>query len=312
MVVDREGKIVRAWGDPDRVVYPRSAVKPLQALALVETGAADAFDVTEAELALASGSHGGTPEHTGVAGRWLERLGLGLQDLTCGNQQPLDEDAARDLAKAGQTPGPLHNNCSGKHLGFLTAARHLGEPVAGYAEPGHPAQERVARILSDMGGAALAQAPRGTDGCGIPVLGMPLTAMARALASMADPGGLGKERAVACRRITAAVAAHPVLVAGPGRFDTVALAAAKGQFSVKTGAEGMYGAILPGPGLGVALKIDDGAKRAAEVAMAAILKRLGALDAAAETALAGFLETPVFNAKNERIGSIHMADSWAD
>ena len=311
VVMDRQGKVVHAWGDPDRVVYPRSAIKPVQALALIETGAADAFHVTDAELALATASHAGTPEHVSAVSNWLQRIGLGPDDLECGGHEPLDPDAAKDLVRTGEDFGPVHNNCSGKHAGFLTTAKHLAEPTAGYSKPGHPVQERLKTLLAEMGGADLTRAPEGTDGCGIPVFGMPLAAVALALARMAGPETLDDRRAAAAKRIIAAMMAHPFLAAGPDRFDTIAMQAAPGRFAVKTGAEGMYGAILPGPGLGVALKIDDGAKRASEVAMAAILEFLGVLDEKAAGALEPFLETPVTNAREEPVGQIRMAKGWA-
>ena len=311
VVMDRQGKVVHAWGDPDRVVYPRSAIKPVQALALIETGAADAFHVTDAELALATASHAGTPEHVSAVSNWLQRIGLGPDDLECGGHEPLDPDAAKGLVRTGEDFGPVHNNCSGKHAGFLTTAKHLAEPTAGYSKPGHPVQERLKTLLAEMGGADLTRAPEGTDGCGIPVFGMPLAAVALALARMAGPETLDDRRAAAAKRIIAAMMAHPFLAAGPDRFDTIAMQAAPGRFAVKTGAEGMYGAILPGPGLGVALKIDDGAKRASQVAMAAILEFLGVLDEKAAGALEPFLETPVTNAREEPVGQIRMAKGWA-
>ncbi len=312
VVMDAVGKTIHAWGDPDRVVYPRSAIKPLQALALVETGAAGAFDVTDQELALACASHSGMPEHTKIAGRWLERLGLGPDDLECGAHKPLDPGAAKAMIRSGETPGPLHNTCSGKHAGMLTTAKHMNEPVSGYTAPGHPVQEWLRALLTEMGGADLTRAPEGTDGCGIPVLGQPLSAMALALARMADPKGLDDGRAGACRRIVGAMTAHPFLVAGPGRFDTIAMEAAKAKFAVKAGAEGVYGAILPELGLGVALKIDDGAKRAAEVVMAAILDHLGLLDADAAKGMGKYLDAAVMNSPGNRVGSIRMQDGWAD
>lgn len=310
VVMDAGGRRVHAWGDGARIVYPRSSIKPLQALVLVETGAAEAFKLTDRELALASASHSGFPEHTEAVARWLERVGLSSGDLECGAHEPMDADAARALAAAGETPGPLHNNCSGKHTGFLTTAKHLGEPVAGYSGPGHPAQQRMAAMLAEMGDCDLSEAPLGTDGCGIPVMGLPLASMALALARMADPEGLPPERQAAVKRITAAMTANPRLVAGPGRFDTVAMEAGAETFIVKGGAEGMHGAILPGLGLGIALKIDDGAKRAAEVAMAAILGFLGQWDAAAETAMAAFLDAPVTNARGDTVGAVRMAEGW--
>lgn len=311
VVMDAKGKAVHAWGEIERIVCPRSAIKPLQALAVVETGAAEAFAVTDAELALASASHGGQAEHTDAVLAWLERIGLGADDLECGAHEPLDAETAKAKVRAGESSGAADNNCSGKHAGMLTTAKHLGEETAGYTRPGHPVQQRLRAILTDMGGADLSQAPEGTDGCGIPVFGMPLSAMARAMARMADTGSLEAGRAEAAGRIVAAMMSNPLLVGGRGRFDTVAMEAANGVFAVKTGAEGMHGAILPGLGLGVAVKIDDGARRATQVAMAAILDHLGVLDEEAKTALAGFLETPVLNARGERVGEIRMAKGWA-
>ena len=311
VVVDADGGILHAWGDQDRVVYPRSAIKPLQTLVLIETGAADAYQLTDAELALASASHGATSEHVDGIGAWLKRIGLGPEDLECGGHDPTDADAAKALFRAGKEPGRIHNNCSGKHTGFLCTALHMGEPTKGYLNPGHPVQDRLFAMLGEMGGADLSQAPRGVDGCGIPVFGMPLSAMARAMARMADTGGLEAGRVEAAGRIVTAMMSNPLLVSGRGRFDTIAMEAANGAFAVKTGAEGVHGAILPELGLGVAVKIDDGARRAAQVAMAAILDYLGVLDGEAKVALAGFLETPVLNEKGERVGEIRMAPDWA-
>ena len=311
VVMDAKGNAVHAWGEIERIVYPRSAIKPLQALAVVETGAADAFAVTDAELALASASHCGQPQHMDVVLAWLERIGLGADDLECGAHEPLDPETAKARVRAGESPGPADNNCSGKHAGMLTTAKHLGEETAGYTRPGHPVQQRLRAILTDIGGADLSQAPEGTDGCGIPVFGMPLPAMARAMARMADTGGLEAGRAEAAGRIVAAMMSNPFLVSGRGRFDTIAMEAANGAFAVKTGAEGVHGAILPELRLGGAVKIDDGARRAAQVAMAAILDYLGVLDGEAKVALAGFLETPVLNEKGERVGEIRMAPDWA-
>lgn len=307
LVMDADGKPLYAWGDVGRLVYPRSTIKPLQTLALIETGAAERFAVSDAELALASASHGGTPAHTGAVAGWLARLGLDERDLECGAHPPLDEQAAHALARAGRAPGPVHNNCSGKHAGFLTTARYKDEPTAGYVKPGHPVQQRMVEILTHMGDADIARAPSGVDGCGIPVYGMALEVLARALARMADGNRLPAGRAEAAKRVFAAMTANPMLVGGTGRFDTRAIEAGAGAFAVKGGAEGVHGAIVPKLGLGMALKVDDGAKRAAEVATAAILNLLGVLpDAAAEP----FLESPVINAAGDRVGVVRMKEGW--
>ncbi len=307
VVMDAAGKRPHAWGDTGQLVYPRSAIKPVQTLALIESGAAERFAISDAEIALASASHNGTPAHTEAVAAWLVRIGLSERDLVCGAHPPMDEDAARALVRAGQTPGPLCNNCSGKHAGFLTTARHMGEPTAGYVKPGHPVQQRLKGLLGEMGGADLARAPTGVDGCGIPVYGMTLAALARALARMADGERLDAARNQASKRIVAAMTANPLLVAGRGRFDTRAMQAGAGAFVAKGGAEGVQVAIVPGLGLGVAVKVEDGAKRAAEVAMAAILNLLGVLpDGLAKP----FLEAPVVNAAGDPVGVVRMARDW--
>ena len=303
-VADAGGAIVAAWGDGGRAVYPRSAVKPLQALPLIETGAAEGFALSDAEIALACASHNGEPEHVAGVAAWLERVGLTADDLECGAHAPIGKEAALARVRAGDAPSALTNNCSGKHAGFLTTARHLGEETAGYIEPGHAVQRRVAETLADMTGCDLAAAPMATDGCGIPTIAMPLAAVARAMARLAAPESLAPARAAAARRVVAAMTAHPGLVAGRGRYDTVVMEAGRGAFVVHSAAEGVHSAILPRLGLGCALKIEDGATRAAEVAMTALLRHLGALDDGAEAEMADYLERPLINWSGKRVGVI--------
>ena len=311
-VVDADGELKAAWGEVGRAVYPRSAAKPVQALPLLETGAAERFQMTEKELALACASHSGEAIHTGAVAGWLERIGLGVGALQCGSQAPRDAETLNAMRRAGAAPSALHHNCSGKHAGFLTTAVHLGEATAGYLGPGHPVQQRVARALAEMGACDLEHGPPGVDGCGIPVFAMPLAALARAMARLAAPRGLPSARAAAARRVIAAMTAEPSLVAGRGRFDTLVMAAAAGAVAVKTGAEGVHVAALPEAGLGVALKIDDGARRAAEVAMAAILGHLGVLEGGALAALSALAEPPVLNDAGARVGTVRAAAGWLD
>lgn len=308
-VVARDsGEIVASWGDPGRPTYPRSAIKPVQALPLIETGAADRFRLSLCEIALAAASHGGEPVHVDLARAWLDRIGLGAGDLECGAHRPMDEAAADALVKQEREATQLHNNCSGKHLGFLTAAVHLGESTHGYIRPDHPAQRRMLAAVAELTGADVVNAPRGIDGCGIPVVALPLAAVAVAFARMAAPDRLQPARAEACRRIVAAMAQNPYLVGGRDRFDTKAMQALGGRLALKGGAEGVQGAILPDLGLGLALKAEDGAKRAANVAMAWLLKRVGALDGAGEAALAGYLDSPVLNAAGVPVGRVRVRE----
>ena len=309
-VVRVDGTIVAQWGDIEAPVYPRSAIKPIQALALVESGAAERFSLGAEALALACASHTGEPCHAAAVGGWLERLGLGAEALRCATQIPRDEASANAMVLAGARPTALHHTCSGKHAGMLTTALHMNEPIAGYLEPGHPVQRRVGRILAEMGGCDLTDAPLGVDGCGIPTIAMPLAAVALAVARLAAPEGLAPKRAAAARRLFAAMTDHAYMVAGRGRFDTIAMQAGGGAFAVKTGAEGVHVAAVPGKGLGIALKIDDGAGRAAEVAMAALLQHLGALDDGTRAALAPYLDAPVHNNAGLRVGTIRAAAGW--
>lgn len=309
-VVDAPGAVVAAWGDVAGAIYPRSAVKPLQALALVESDAADAFGLGDAELALACASHAGTPAHVERIARWLDRLGVSPDALACGPHPPFDEAAAEALARSGRAPTRLHNNCSGKHAGFLAAARHLGAPAEGYESPDHPVQRRVRETLATMAGTDVG--PVAVDGCGVPTFALPLSGLARAFARLADPSGLAPGRAAACRRLVAAMAAQPDLAGGAGRFDTEAIRAAAGALVVKGGAEGLMAAAVPGLGLGIALKVDDGAKRAAECAMATLLLRFADLDARAREAAAEWADAPVHATTGAVVGRVRPAPGWPD
>ncbi len=309
-IVDADGRAVETLGDVERPVYARSAVKPLQALPLIETGAADALEVTDEELALACASHGGETRHVDLVGAWLKRLGLSAQDLECGAHAPSHAAAAKALYAAGAEPTPLHNNCSGKHTGMLATCRHLGEATRGYIKFEHPEQQRVARALSEMTGVDIAAAPRGIDGCGLPQYGIPLKSLARAFAKFAAPDSLAPARREACRRIAAAMTAHPFLLAGTGRFCTRAIEISAGKALVKTGAEGVYIAALPGEGIGIALKIEDGAARAAEVAMAALLLRYAGLDAAQTASFQALLKPPINNVAGLAVGGIRPAPGF--
>jgi len=306
-IVDSEGDVIAAQGDIDRPVYARSAIKPLQALPLIETGAADSWTVSTVELAIACASHGDEPHHSEVVSRWLERVGLGVADLECGAHPPSHAPSARALSASNHEPSALHNNCSGKHTAMLATCRLLKEPTQGYIRIDHPSQRRVIGVLSEMCGLDLSDAPRGIDGCGLPQLGIPLKALAFAFARFGSPTGLRTTREAACRRIAAAMRAHPFLIAGSGRFCTRAIEIAGDKALVKTGAEGMYVAALPAQGLGIALKIDDGAARAAESAMATLLIRHARLDTAQVDAFQPWCMPPVLNVAGAVVGKVAPA-----
>jgi len=309
-VLDADDRVIEARGDIERPVYARSAIKPLQALPLVESGAADALAVSPEELAIACASHGGEPRHVAVVTAWLQRIGLTEHDLECGAHAPSHAPSARALYAAGEEPTAVHNNCSGKHTGMLATCRHLGDPTRGYISFEHPQQQRVLAVLSEMCGVDLKNAPRGIDGCGLPQLGIPLGALARAFARFGAPESLTPARQAGCRRIAGAMAAHPFLLAGTGRFCTLAITAANGKALVKTGAEGVFIASIPARGIGIALKIEDGAARAAEVAMASLLMRHAGLDDGEQAAFQTLSRPAVTNVAGTPVGAIVAAPGF--
>jgi L-asparaginase II len=288
-VVDADGRVALAFGDVDRPVYPRSAVKALQALPLIESGAADTLGLTDADIALACASHSGEAAHVALATGMLRKAGRDESALECGAHWPLGEAAAQTLARSGRTPSPLHNNCSGKHAGFVCLACAEGIDPGGYVSPNHPVQRAVTEALADATGTPLGEENRAIDGCSIPAYAIPLRALALGFARFATGRGLPAGRARAAARIRAAVAANPSVVAGRGRFDTEVMTLLGARAFTKTGAEGVFCAALPELGLGLAVKADDGGKRAAEVMIAALLRRRGgfgeALDRFAEPLL---------------------------
>ncbi len=310
VVADAAGKILAARGEAERPVYPRSAIKMLQAIPLVESGAADAFSLSPAELALACASHNGEPRHTEAVGAWLDRLGLGPDDLECGAHAPSHAPTAERLARDGSFPSTLHNNCSGKHAGMLTLALHLGVPIDGYIQPDHPVQTMIGEALSAMTGASPLPAPA-VDGCGIPTFAIPLAGLAAAMARFADPVGLEDARSDACRRLTVAMQAHPEMVAGEDRPCTAVMEACPNVIA-KTGAEGVYTAALPKRGIGVVLKVEDGATRASSVALMALLEGLGAVDAAARERLKDVAGPVLKNHAGTIVGRIEPGPDWPD
>lgn len=280
VVVDADGKTVLALGDTEKPVFPRSAVKAIQALPFVESGAADAFGFSDRELALACASHSGEPAHAELAAAMLAKAGVGADALECGAHWPSDQTAMVALARSGAAPSALHNNCSGKHSGFVCTCRHLGIAHQGYVRPEHRFQQMVRETMEAVTGAAHNETNRGTDGCSIPTFAVPLQSLALGFARMTTGNGLAPERAKAARRLMSACMAEPFLVAGTARADTELMLAAPGRIFVKIGAEGVYCAAVPELGLGIALKCDDGAGRAAEVMIAAVLARFMAADEA--------------------------------
>lgn len=294
VVATPDGAVAEAWGDPERVILPRSACKILQALPLVESGAADAAGLGTEQLALACASHSGSRLHTGIARRWLAGLGMGETDLRCGAHVPIDQEAAHDLYHRQAKPDQFHNNCSGKHCGFLTANRHYrGGPD--YIDPEHPLQKAVRQAIAETSGTDVCG--HAIDGCSAPNFAVPLRGLATAMARIATAErSLSGTRAKAALRLREAMVAHPELVAGEGRASTELMRACRGRAAVKSGAEGVFVAILPERGLGIAVKIDDGNGRGSQAAIAALLARHGAIDRA-DPVYRAQADTPILNCR---------------
>jgi len=271
-VARADGSVLAALGDTATPIFPRSAVKPLQALAFVASGAVARFRFATPEIAIACASHAGTRRHVAVVEGMLRQAGLTPAALQCGVHEPMDQDAARELIRSGVPPSPLHHNCSGKHAAMLVTARHRGEASEGYWQADHPVQARIRHDLEELTRRPLGEDVCGIDGCSVPNWALPLADLAAAYARFASGEGLGG-KAQACRRLLKACWAEPELLAGPGRLDTRVMAAMPGEVLLKSGAEGVYCGALPKRALGFALKIDDGAKRAAEAVTVRLIAR---------------------------------------
>jgi L-asparaginase II len=299
-ICDASGAVIAGHGDVAALVYPRSAIKPIQALPLVESAAADAFGLSDIELTLACASHNSEPRQVSAIAAWLTRIGCRERDLVCGPHAPAYPPAAEALVRERCAPTRLHHNCSGKHTGFLTQARQLGVPTVGYDAPGHPVQQRVIQALSALAGVAPASLKIAIDGCGAPNFALPLQNLATAFARIADPLGLAPARRAAIERLTGAVRAQPYFIAGTGRLCTRIIESGASVIP-KAGAEGVYVAALPDLKLGLALKIDDGAKRAAECLLVALLAGVGALKADGPLARE-YASSPVVNTQGRVVG----------
>ena len=310
-VIDTDGQVVLEIGDIERPVFPRSAVKVLQALPLVASGAADRFGLTDDELALACASHRGEAAHVRTAASMLAKAGLDATVLECGAHWPYHDASAHALAACGEPPGALHNNCSGKHAGFvclgclLAGVSDARAFVRGYVARQHPVMREVEAAIEAATGWPLAAATVGTDGCSIPTYAIPLRHLAHAFARIGTGVGLSESHARAARRLRAAVAAAPFMVAGSGRFDTRVIERLGERVFCKGGAEGMQCAALPSRGLGIAIKIDDGnTSRASEAVMAALLARLLELPEADAAFVRGLADAKLVNWNGIEVGRL--------
>ncbi|HYE13897.1 MAG TPA: asparaginase, partial [Pyrinomonadaceae bacterium] len=312
IAVDGDGRVLASLGEPETVTFLRSSAKPHQAVPVVASGAADRFSFGEAEIAIACGSHSGEDVHAETVASMLKKIGLDESYLKCGEHDPFDRETAERLRERGERPGVLRNNCSGKHTGMLALALHLGAPPGTYDQTDNPVQQAVLRAVSQFSGVPIGDVELGVDGCGVPVFGMSVRAMALMYARLVSPPvEFDGETRGACRRLVSAMTARPELVGGTReRFDTEVMRAARGRVVSKIGAEGVYTAgVLPCErwprGLGLAFKIEDGEdRRARSTVTVEAFRQLGVLDEDALKALAPYAAFPVRNHRGDFVGEI--------
>jgi L-asparaginase II len=313
--VEPDGNVVASLGAPHNVTFLRSSAKPLQALPLLTTGAAERFGFTDEEVALACASHNGEPIHTRIAASMLEKIGLGPEALKCGVHEPYSPEAAGVLRARNELPNVLHNNCSGKHVGMLAVALHLGAPIENYESPENAVQLAIAQAVAEFTDVPVEDLAVGIDGCAAPIFGVSVRAMALAYARLVSPpAGFEQATRAACERIVRVMTAYPELIGGTSeRLDTEIMRAAGGRVVSKVGAEGVYTAgILPSDkwphGLGLALKIEDGDdKRARPTVVIESLRQLGVLKDESLEAVARYAFFPVQNRRGDVVGEIRAS-----
>jgi L-asparaginase II len=316
VAVGPDGDVVFQLGDVEALVFPRSSLKPFQAIPLVESGAAAHFAMSDQELALACASHNAEPVHQRVLSQWMQRVNLEPEHLACGPSLPLDSETAHQhLRDGGEAARQLHN-CSGKHTGMLTLARYLDQPIEGYDAVDHATQQRWISVLSEFSDTDIAQQPWDRDGCGLPAFALPLRALALAYSRLCLPRrsqsrAQNQSRQAAISAITSAMRRHPDMVAGRNRCCTATMRAAP-DVVVKTGAEGVFGGVCLDSGIGFALKVDDGASRAADAALGALLKSLNIIDTQCYRATKAFYQPELRNSQGFVVGKIDAAEIWSD
>ncbi|MBC8499639.1 MAG: asparaginase [Candidatus Atribacteria bacterium] len=303
-VVNSDGKLLYFAGDPYRLTYARSSVKPIQAIPVVETGAADKFGLTDIDLAVICSSHNGELQHTDRVLSILNKAKIGVEALQCGTHIPLAMDVYEKLIREGKEPTPLYNNCSGKHAGMLLTAKHMGETLEDYYKPEHPVQQRILKVISVIAEYQIDKIGIGKDGCGAPVHAMPLERLAYSFARLADPKTLGNERAMVIKKITTAMTDYPEMVGGTGRFCTDFMKVAKGRLFGKLGAESVYLIGDKKLGIGIAIKIEDGSYRALYPTALEILRQLNILTREQLEQLMPHYMPKLKNARGEEVGEI--------
>ncbi|MEA4920671.1 MAG: asparaginase [Clostridiaceae bacterium] len=301
-VVDSEGKALYYYGDINKVAFARSSAKPMQAMCAVESGAVDAYGLTEEELALLCASHNGEPIHVAAVRSVLAKAGLDEGYLQCGVHAPLYPEAARELSEQGIAPSEVHCNCSGKHSGMLITAKYLGESLNDYYVREHNVQKRIREMIGDICCYDSEKIILGTDGCGVPVHALPLYNFAWGVARMSRPETLGQKRAAYAGRIISAMMHYPAMTSGTGRIDKALMETFKGSLFAKSGAAGYYIVGLKDKGIGIAVKIDDGNGDVRNMAVVEVLRQLGVITVNEQKIFESYARQEVYNHKQELVG----------
>lgn len=309
-VVQSDGQLIMSMGDVQHHAFPRSAIKFLQAIPFVESGAIEHYALTDKHVALSCASHNGEAVHVDLVSEWLTRIGCDSGNLECGATLPMHEETKYEMLGQGEGPTRVHHNCSGKHLGLLSTCLHHGDEIENYRLYSHNANRRWFDVLESMSSTRVMQLPWGYDGCGIPCLALPLQRVALAMARFADAAGQSSERTDAIARIQSALTEHPYLVAGKDRLCTEFMHLVAPKVLVKVGAEGCYTACIPEQGLGIAIKMDDGQDRGARVALGAVLQSLGVIDGNIVVELEQYLNPVLTNSRGDGVGRAEASSEW--
>jgi len=304
VVVTGDGRILSTGGDPQRWAYMRSSGKPLQALPIVMTGAADEFGLTQQELAVCCASHCSSAEHVQTVRGILAKLGMNEDALECGTHAVGDEEERNRLIRENKLPLPIHNNCSGKHAGILASTKAMGVPPEGYSQPDHPVQKLILSTIAAMCDIPAERIRLGVDGCGLPTFAMPLKNMAVGFARLTNPRRVDDDIAAAAGRICSAMAAAPVMIAGKGSFNTRLLEVAGDTITAKGGAEGLFMLGVKGRDIGLAIKASDGDFRAMPPVVLSALKQLDAISDEQLRQLDEFIRPQLKNTLDVVIGEI--------
>ncbi len=310
VVVDNAGNVVYSIGDADRSIYPRSAIKPIQALPIIESGAATKFQLSLKEISLSCASHNSENIHVDTVSQWLNRIDLGIENLECGKAFPSYQKAAHQLIKEGKDSSKAHHNCSGKHSGMLTLARHLMPEVQGYSAHSHKVQQTWMQTMSELIDEDVSKMHWEQDGCGLPAIYMPMQKLALAFARFSEPEKQSDTRGAAMKKIIEALTEHPEMIAGSERCCSAVIKETQGKIITKLGAEAVYAGVIPHLNLGFALKIDDGSIRGCEVALGALLNKMNTLSADENLRLKDFFNPAIKNSLNHVTGEMRPSNSW--